>query len=847
MWSRAAQLQLQSSCRCRLCLHTGANLGNTLIRRSTTAASRRRASAADLFTACYTTILGSAAIIDAHRKDAKRKELDRRLEQARAVSTSTTPSTQPDDPLNDNFEEIFAPYSSRSNGPNGPNLYWRQPPSYQSKTESSLLQELAAFCNITRNPSGRSSWMQDQIDWVRVEASIVAEEHDPEIVLREPKDPDQMQRTTDTITQLVDDLLTQLGTHRSDSTESADDAAQQNAQVGKTIIQELDDVRWSLYYPSYRKSQQDPEGSRRFRAFLSDAVRRIFNHATDPVEAVGRICYNLLISEYSPTMHTYNAMIAGFNRIHRPDLAQVVINSYIQHTAWPATQQTMVCLLYHYRATNDIQGLRDVVARMRGVRDTGFNFCIVNKERIYTYDWLEWASKYCASRKYAFVERAHRGSEVFDGIIRGWLHHGDVTAASMTFIACVRSGSFIPIQTLYQLFAACLAAVDHSTARQMIRGIVKNLQNFYKMINHIIRQSTAAMSLRVLDCLSKLVHICGLPLYDAPDVVDKSYAKSLWRLKYIIGSTRIQLELHISDRLCRRVFDTIESDNPWLTRLDGAIKIVNAAQSDRKTFENYGVVAHLLSVDKRVHDLEKKTRALASQAKAVILELAAGLSFDPASLLAKEKHDKPHRQNHYYALRDALASVDLSAGPLTQREIKSQLVQRIPNPQVARRLRLAGQWENMCPKVLASFYAPGAVDPFKPENAGYSYSVRKVELQLADSEDFIRAILFSFLGTDRQKWMRHSFPWWYAMPLEPLVEYHLRRLAPGQKPQAKAGSKHPDTTAKTMTAPDISRGVLPAPAARETADADRSSLPPPLLRLHVPLRRNGLDFLERDW
>lgn len=78
LWSRAART---TSCRCNTCLHSATT---TLARRTTTAAPRRRPKFGDVFTACYSAILATAALADAKFKDDRRKQWDRVIAEARA-------------------------------------------------------------------------------------------------------------------------------------------------------------------------------------------------------------------------------------------------------------------------------------------------------------------------------------------------------------------------------------------------------------------------------------------------------------------------------------------------------------------------------------------------------------------------------------------------------------------------------------------------------------------------------------------------------------------------------------------------------------------------------------------
>ncbi|KAJ8107646.1 hypothetical protein ONZ43_g6671 [Nemania bipapillata] len=166
LWSRA--VQAQSSCRCRICLTPT----NALIRRSASAAPlRRKVTVADIFTACYTTILGTAALIDARRKNERRQALDGELDRARASLKQLG---------------VQEPWSSRG-GENGdldggtlaPRKLptWRERPP-DNKEIVSLLEELKSTHNLTSRPFAHRLWIQDQIDWADIEAAIVLEEED---------------------------------------------------------------------------------------------------------------------------------------------------------------------------------------------------------------------------------------------------------------------------------------------------------------------------------------------------------------------------------------------------------------------------------------------------------------------------------------------------------------------------------------------------------------------------------------------------------------------------------------------------------------------------------------------
>ncbi|KAI2610669.1 uncharacterized protein GGS25DRAFT_513201 [Hypoxylon fragiforme] len=685
LWSRA--VQAQSSCRCRLCHHSG----HSIIRRSATTATRRKVSAADVFTACYTTILGTATIIDANRKEARRKDLDRRLEQARAAlgTLSMKESTgqrnwggsDPDNAITIDPSRIQSPNSERD----------------------ALLQELGDICETTRRPLLPPSWIQTQLEWAQVEAAIAAEERDPEIFLREPKTDQQLQRTT---------TMTQESLRKQDY--------EDRGHLKEEMLQ-------NAHYPSYHHPSADVDAAARSRFRLGEAIRRIFNHATTSKEIVAKICYNLITSSSPPSIHTYNVLIAGFNRIRRPDLAQVVIDSYIYNTAWPATQQTM--------------GLRDTIQRMRGVKDTGLHFRIVNKNRINTRDWLDWATKYCASRKYAYVQRARRGN--------------DIGHASMSFISCLRNGGIVTIDTLQKLLTACLATVDHASARRLAIGFAKHARKFATMVRQIVYHESITTA-----------HMCWLPYQDIFMPVSVTYESTLHQLRSLVDRARLEIEIRETATLC----------SVTLKELDFPESLLKSAQRNtRRATEllaNFNTLARTFAIDRRYRDLEARIKIMTAMVKVRIVNLKTGYNLDPSSLLDRERPKQTYQQSRYDSICNALKYIQIHEGPMTQDDIKSQLFEYMPDQKLARKLKNSGNPENVSIRSLVTFY--DVIIPHRPQNNGQNARIKALERELANIKDTIRATIFAHLGGDTQWRVRFKHPNWYKTPLEKLVEYYLR-------------------------------------------------------------------------
>ncbi|KAI0025719.1 hypothetical protein F4780DRAFT_719652 [Xylariomycetidae sp. FL0641] len=764
LWSRSVQAQV--SCRCRLCLHSV----NPVVRRTTTAAPKRRVKAADVFTACYSTILGTAAVIDARSKDARRQELDSRLEKARAALDGHD-APVPD--VNVPVDSIVTDRKIRVRYAR----HWERP--YE---DTALLQELSSLCDITHRPLPRPGWMQFQLDWVKIEAAIVAEERDPDSghIVREPRNERQLGFTVETVLNLIDHLIfccrSQSTYSGLDNTDSSGNAVEDDAN--DAILREVEHMRDELRRPHFEQPLLHPENAARIRPLLGESIRRIFNQTRGPYDIVGRICYNLLASSTPPTIHTYNSLIAGFNRIQRPDLAQVVIDNYLQDTAWPATEQTILCLLKHYCGITGLYGVRDTVKRMRGVKDTGLNFRISPKQLEHSKEWLDWAFHNCASRKHTFVQRAHRTDDVFDALIKTWLHFGQVGNASMIFVACLRKGAWVPAATLYDLFRACLANLDFAAARKIVRGIAKDTEHFIAMMGDTVHRSSTETSRKVLASFSHLLEICWLPSMDI--FTDSPQAAQFMQdLTSLLSSMQIELEIKAAHETLSHTEEILQSSSQFASRLGQAITNLDATETARQkaTQAVTGLtrLARIVSLDRRYRDLEAGVKQVSGEVKALLIKRKIGWDFDYGSGLGETSYPSQHQWLRYTATREALHHIQVRPRRMTLNYVYYQLVRNIPNAALATRLSRYATPQSLSLRTLVTFYMPGATDVPKPKGYRGPEFMRAIEEEAADLEDEIRAMLFTQLNGQKQRRLRFLHPNWYCMPVEELVRYNIER------------------------------------------------------------------------
>ncbi|KAK8134391.1 hypothetical protein PG984_006403 [Apiospora sp. TS-2023a] len=762
LWSRA--VQAQSSCRCRGCFHSA----TTITRRATTAVSRRRVTAADIFTACYTTILGTAAVVDAHRKEARKNELDEKLDRARAALSSLAIQDAP----NRNEASACEPSSSSptfAETPIGESEYEAGIP---STSTASLLKELGDLAASTYRSTTRS-WCQHQVDWAAVEAAISAEEQDSGIHLRHPHTEVQIARTTQTIETLVWQLLWQCR-------ESMDQKPQSLAENQKqeSILEEVEKLRTGPHYPSYENPIADSGGAAEARALLSESFRRIFDKTPDVNEVVGKICHNLLLSRTPPNIHNYNALIAGFNRIQRPDLAQSVVDSYLADTRWPATQQTMVCLLNHAVAANDIEQFRNIVRRMRGVAEDGLHFRVVSKDAIYNSHGLLWAEVHCASRKHAWVERAKRGNDVFNSLIQGWLHFGKVGTASMSFVACLREGCFVSVDTIQNLLSQTLSSLDQQSARKLLKGLAKNFDNFKALMTIIYSNSPAQTARSIAKMFYSLFDLSGLQYTPVAGGVKRSIRILLRKLRSLQIVTQANIEYDEIEDAFRETMESINFCKPYSKRVSQSLAALSEKphinQTDGMAANNISGIGALAALLQRCDALEKRTLRIEAHVKVSMIYALTGYHCDTQSRLPPIDVQN-RRLDQYPAVFHALRSIDLKI--LSTKTLRRQLMLGLPDQKLAKQFKDFAWWRNLSYGSLMSLYQDGPNESkrVRAEEEETSKDVLRVARQLENNEDATKAILFSHLTKEEQNKFRQIYPNWYEMPIAELYKHHMAR------------------------------------------------------------------------
>jgi hypothetical protein len=471
LWTRTAQA---NSCRCSSCLQAA----TTIARRTTTAASRRRVNAGDLFTACYSTILATAAVADAKVKDDRRKEWDRLITEAKSL------------PLKKPEGHDRIPTADKSGGDRGDQLWSRKPAPIvwdgtgwapaklvndarwvpQLKVlESHVKQSLAdpAKTPMYRSPSDllamQEGWIDDEVpEGIRPD--------------RLPKNHIQIVKVEGTVARLVHKLL--LQSRANSSVQSSSLPAHVRADLStqmKEMTMRIDALRYSnIRLPAY--SYLDPVSIRQELADLHDSLIVLLKKCTSDHSSidliVSKICYNLLISASPPNITTYNILIDHFTRLQRHDLGQIVVDSFLFESRYRPNPATICLLLDHFAAKGDSVGFRNIIRRMRGV-DGDIRIKRRALSMLHMPNARDWAmNNKVIHRNGLLSQKVPRTAQIFDSLIQGCLKLADVRSAIRYFRAAIREGCQVKSAVLCRIADACLEKLDYRAGRSLLSAIL---------------------------------------------------------------------------------------------------------------------------------------------------------------------------------------------------------------------------------------------------------------------------------------------------------------------------------------------------------------------------------------
>ncbi|KAH7409248.1 hypothetical protein BKA64DRAFT_664478 [Cadophora sp. MPI-SDFR-AT-0126] len=462
LWSRAAQAR--SSCSCRSCLHTATNIA----RRTTTAVGKRRVKISDVFTACYSTILATAAVADMRVKEERRKEWDRVIAEAKAgMSTHETNSgrTGNTEAAVVNAETTFLP-NWKTTGQDEVN--------YRPMAVSGSASGHSSQLDVKLRKMG--SRLEDEF-------SFVEEEPDSDLPAREPTKPMHLARMQDMIARLAYQFLAESKIFTGEVLQGNSDIELQTIQM-KGRLQTLMEGFSNL--PLYEwKDNNDVYDQR-------DALNRSLHtlcRSTEPNDRdainlmLAKISYNMLVSTCPPSIVTYNVLLAEFIRLGKPRLAQMIVDSFMHDSKFKPNRTTVRLIIDHYRSKGDPNGFRSVIRRMRATREAPDMAPDMRIRKRKVRDLAkpavqEWAmNTKTIHRAHALHEKTPRDAAIFDSVINGCLEMKGVQPAVRHIRSAFREGHPVHQDTLCSVIRACVDQANFSVGLQLLRNILSLWEN----------------------------------------------------------------------------------------------------------------------------------------------------------------------------------------------------------------------------------------------------------------------------------------------------------------------------------------------------------------------------------
>ncbi|PNY25211.1 Glycerophosphodiester phosphodiesterase [Tolypocladium capitatum] len=412
-------------------------------------------------------MFATAAIVDAVRKEDRRRELDRQLDEARRELSDLRdrgPSASLDDDsradltiqqMDALWRSLKAIYSGRP--------FMKEIDKPATVSVSELVSSLKS--DYYGCPGEASMRGVRQTDYERLERAVMAEETDESILSREARNRIQLFNESSSIEHLVRQLLRRAEILDQGSSPSPSfDEARELAESG---------------HANFTFRSIDPGRAKRNTSVLNRRLRSLVDAPKLGLkERIGRVCYNLLVSAHPPDMHTYNTLIVAFDKAGHHSLADALVHSFFHERLLRPTPYTFVAILNHYKATNNHGKFLRALACLTGAdSQTGAkisrrhvkdienspvlrNWAADTQRRTRTGDWV--------------LEHVPLNRALVEEVITGLLHFKLFDEAATFFVTCMRSGVAVSSRAAKQVLDECIMALDWKAAVRLIRGFTNN-------------------------------------------------------------------------------------------------------------------------------------------------------------------------------------------------------------------------------------------------------------------------------------------------------------------------------------------------------------------------------------
>ncbi|KJZ80471.1 hypothetical protein HIM_00321 [Hirsutella minnesotensis 3608] len=475
-------------------------------RRAATAVRRRKPTYAEIFTAFYSSVFATAAVVDAVRKDDRRKKLDQQLEEARrelsdlqqkgtavASESDFKTSSLTDKQMDAVWQCIKTIYDTR------PFMKEIHKPVTVSPSElvNSLRHDYYAC------PSEDTIRVESLTDYDKLEQAIRAEESDNDLAYRAARSEIQLRHETINVQHLVNKLLHRtLGIHKLSKGRDSSHSPSFEKVFAMTKAKQ----------PDFTYRQVDPEQARRNTRDLNRQLRSIIDAPNLGLkEKIGRVCYNLFVSAHAADTHTYNTLILAFDKKGLHTYADAVAHSFLRKRLLMPTPTTFATVLNHYKLAHNHGKFLSTLSCMVG--SDGKIGAKVRRRHIADiantglWAWAENTHKRSLNGDFV-CEHAPLTRAVVQEAIAGLLHFRLFEQAASLLVTCVQSGIVLSSKVARRVLDECIVALDWNAAVHLVRGLTKSTQKW----KQTILTGHGEADSYLISCIYALLDLCGLRL-----------------------------------------------------------------------------------------------------------------------------------------------------------------------------------------------------------------------------------------------------------------------------------------------------------------------------------------------
>lgn len=449
-------------------------------------------------------MFASAAIIDSMRKDERRKELDKQLEEAKQELAELKeqgkllPSlhgTNPDGLTSKQMDVLWKAMKQIYNErPHRKNI--RYPATVTASSVTECLRKDYYDC-----PSETILRKGRHIDYAALEQAILNESE--QCTAPGARTETHLRHETSRFLSLVNALL-----------KAADrmDRTNKNSRSFKQARDLLCDN-----HAGYTFRSLDPEAARNMTQKLNESLRKILATSMSPREKIGRLCYNMMVSSHVPDIHTYNTLIAGLDKCGLAPLSEHVIYSFFYGRYIRPTESTFVAILNHNKLMDQPGKFLLNVARITGLDDkAGAKVRRRHQDSLQRNFEKIWATTNGASKTEAgeyIMEHMPLSPELVEEMMRGLLRFKLFEQAAVLFIGCLKSGVALGTKVIRQLLDECISALDWSASVQLVRGMSEFGQQWREMI-----MESGEDGLYLVNRVHVLLDLCGISVHGLESV-----------------------------------------------------------------------------------------------------------------------------------------------------------------------------------------------------------------------------------------------------------------------------------------------------------------------------------------